>query len=29
LNDGLLKQLVTLPPGSEIDSIYRWGSLDD
>jgi carbonic anhydrase len=29
LNDGLLKQLVTLPPGSDIDSIYRWGSLDD
>ena len=29
LNDGLLKQLVTLPPGSDIDSIYRWDSLDD
>lgn len=29
LEDGLLKQLVTLPPGSDIDSIYRWDSLED
>lgn len=26
LEDGLLKQLTMLPPGSEIDSIYRWRS---
>jgi len=29
LDDGRLKQLVTLPPGSDIDSIYRWETLDD
>ena len=27
--DGLLKQLAILPPGGEIDTIYRWASLND
>lgn len=24
LQDGLLKQLITIPPGSKVDSIYEW-----
>lgn len=29
LEDGLLKQSAILPPGGEIDTIYRWASLND